>query len=317
MGEPTVVDEPTPSVAGTPRVAGTGYRCGYVALVGRPNVGKSTLLNRLVGQKVSIVSRRPQTTRHRILGIRTGVGAQLLFVDTPGLQRRAPRAINRMMNRVVEGVLGEVDVVAFVVEAPHWRADDQLVVERLAGAKAPVVLVVNKIDRITPPTALLPYLAEVGGRREFAGVVPVSGQRGINLDRLTAELVRHLPEGAPLFPADQPTDRTERFLAGEIVREKLVERLGEELPHRLTVEIASYREEPGLTRIEAVVWVERPGQKAIVIGQGGRMLKAVGTAARRELERMMDTRVYLQLWAKVAEGWSDDERSLRRLGYPD
>lgn len=311
--------EDDPGTGGSPpdsaRPAAVSHRCGFVALIGRPNVGKSTLLNRLVGQKVSITTRKPQTTRHRLLGIRSTAEAQAIYVDTPGLHRRAGRAINRMMNRVAQAALHDVDLIVLVVEALRWQPDDELVLERVRDARAPVILAANKVDRVSAREALLPYLAEVSTRMAFAELIPVSATRGTNLDRLEREVARRLPEGPPLYPSDQVTDRDMRFLAAEAVREQLMGRLGEELPYRLTVEVGRYVEEVGLTHIEAVIWVERGGQKAIVIGEGGRVLKAVGTAARREIEQMTGTHVRLGLWVKVREGWSDDEQALRRLGY--
>ena len=290
-------------------------RCGLVAIVGRPNVGKSTLLNHLVGQKVSITSPKPQTTRHRILGIKTTQTAQAIYVDTPGLHRRAGRAINRVMNRAAQSSLHEVDLVVFVVEALRWTEDDELVLERIRERQVPAILVVNKVDRVRVKDDLLPYLADVAARMAFEEVIPVAARQGLNLGVLEREVERRLPESAPLFPADQVTDRTERFLAAEIIREKLVRRLGEELPYRLSVEVEAFAEEGPITRIQAIVWVERAGQKAIVVGAQGRTLKAVGTAARQDLERMLGRSVFLGLWVKVREGWSDDERALRQMGY--
>ncbi len=291
-------------------------RCGLVAIVGRPNVGKSTLLNHLVGQKVSITSARPQTTRHRILGIKTAGGAQAIYVDTPGLNRRAGRAIHRAMNRVAQGALQDVDLVVFVVEALRWTEDDALVAGRLGGSGLPPVIVaVNKVDRVRRKEDLLPYLAGLAVRGRFEAVVPVSALAGVQLDALEREVTQRLPEAPALFPADQVTDRSERFLAGEIIREKLMRRLGEEIPYRLSVEVERFTEQGPTTRIDAVIWVEKPGQKAIVIGAEGKMLKAVGADARRDIERMIERPVYLGLWVKVKEGWSDDERALRHLGY--
>ena len=290
-------------------------RCGLVAIVGRPNVGKSTLLNHLVGQKVSITSPKPQTTRHRILGIKTTRTAQAIYVDTPGLQRRVGRAINRVMNRAAQSSLHEVDLVVFVVEALRWTEDDEWVLERIRERRVPAILVVNKVDRVRVKDDLLPYLADVAARMAFEEVIPVAARQGLNLGVLEREVERRLPESVPLFPADQVTDRTERFLAAEIIREKLVRRLGEELPYRLSVEVEAFAEEGPITRIQAIVWVERAGQKAIVIGAQGRTLKAVGTAARQDLERMLGRSVFLGLWVKVREGWSDDERALRQMGY--
>lgn len=290
-------------------------RCGFVAIVGRPNVGKSTLLNHLVGQKVSITSSKPQTTRHRVIGIKTAEGAQAIYVDTPGLHGGRGRAIDRAMSRAALGALQDVDLVVFVVEALRWTGDDARVAERLRDLRVPVILAVNKVDRVERKEDLLPYLEELGTRGSFAEVIPVSARAGIQLDVLEREVGRRLPESAPLFSTDQVTDRSERFLAGEIIREKLMRRLGQEVPYRLTVEIERFSEEGATTTIDAVIWVEKPGQKAIVIGAEGKMLKAVGAEARADIERMLEKRVFLGLWVKVREGWSDDDRALRQLGY--
>ena len=292
-----------------------GTRCGFVAIVGRPNVGKSTLLNHLVGQKVSITSSKPQTTRHRVIGIKTTGGAQAVYVDTPGLHGGKRRAIDRAMSRAALGALQEVDLVVFVVEALRWSKDDALVADRLRDLHVPVIVAVNKVDRVQRKEDLLPYLAELGTRGSFAEVIPVSARAGLQLDVLEREVGRRLPESAPLFSEDQVTDRSERFLAGEIIREKLMRRLGQEVPYRLTVEIERFSEEGATTTIDAVIWVEKPGQKAIVIGAEGKMLKAVGSEARADIERMLEKRVHLGLWVKVREGWSDDDRALRQLGY--
>ncbi len=294
-----------------------GYRCGFVAIVGRPNVGKSTLLNRLLGQKISITSRRPQTTRHRILGIKTSRRAQILYVDTPGLHSMAGRAINRFMNRAADNAIHEVDVIMLVVEPLRWTSADEHVLDRCKGVGVPVVLVVNKVDRVADKAALLPYLAEISQRGKFAEVIPVSAYKGDNLERLEDHLVRHLPESVAIFPEDQVTDRSERFMAAELVREKLVRRLGKEVPYRLTVQVEQFEERGDRVLVEAVIWVERAGQKAIVIGKGGKVLKAVGESARKDLEGLLGRKVFLQTWVKVKEGWSDDEQALRRLGYQD
>jgi GTP-binding protein Era len=296
---------------------GTGHRCGYVAIVGRPNVGKSTLLNRLLGQKISITSRKPQTTRHRILGIRTDAAAQVIYLDTPGLHRGAGRAMNRFMNRVAFGAIQDVDVVVSLVEALRWTEEDGFVLRRLKGAGLPVVLAVNKVDRVAEKPRLLPYLAQVAGYFDFVAVIPVSATQGDNLEQLEREVLVHLPQAPAMFPEDQLTDRTERFLAAEIIREKLMCKLGDEVPYRLSVEVDRFAEEQDLTRIDAVIWVERKGQKAIVIGQAGRTLKAVGSEARHDLEELLGRKVFLRTWVKVKEGWSDDERALRQMGYGD
>lgn len=290
-------------------------RCGYVAILGRPNVGKSTLLNRVLGQKISITSSKPQTTRHRILGIGTRPHAQFIYIDTPGLHRGGRRAMNRVMNRAAAGVLEEADVVVFVVEALAWKDEDEHVLELLKSGRAPVVVAINKVDRVKDKDRLLPYIAELRARHDFAEIVPISAVNGLQVGELEQAVERFLPEAPALFPPEQVTDRSERFLAAELVREQLMRRLGQELPYAVAVQIEDYKEEEGLTSISALIWVERDAHKAIVIGRGGRMLKAIGQDARLQMERMLDTRVFLQLWVKVKENWSDDERALRGLGY--
>ncbi|MCO6414315.1 MAG: GTPase Era [Thiogranum sp.] len=293
------------------------YRCGYVALVGRPNVGKSTILNRLVGQKISITSRRPQTTRHRILGIRTDDQAQLIFVDTPGLHSRQPRAMNRYLNRAATDSLRDVDVVLFVVEGTRWNEDDDWVLEKLKAVSCPVILVVNKTDRVEDKETLLPWLQQLAAKRDFAELIPVCARSGDNLDALEAAVRKRLPQSPPFFPEDQVTDRSERFLAAELVREKLFRKLGEEIPYGLTVEIESFKTEGETLHIHALIWVEKSGHKPIVIGKNGALLKAVGQEAREDMQKAFDRKVFLRLWVKVKEGWADDERALRSLGYQD
>lgn len=293
----------------------TELHCGFVALVGRPNVGKSTLLNRLIGQKVSIVSRKPQTTRHQILGIHQRDDAQIIYVDTPGLHGNARRAMNRYMNRAAATVLADVDVIVFVVEALQWTPDDELVLERLKSVRAPVILAVNKADKVADKARLLPFLAELAEKRDFAEIIPISARRGINLEDVEQAVKQRLPMSPPLFPREQLTDRSERFRAAELVREQLMRHLGQELPYATTVEIEQLEQEGNLYRIAAVIWVERAGQKAIVIGNQGQTLKRVGQDARQQMERIFGHKVYLQLWVKVREGWSNDERALRSLGY--
>ncbi len=290
-------------------------KSGYVAIVGRPNVGKSTLLNHLVGQKISITSRRPQTTRHRIHGIRTTAEGQAVFVDTPGIHASEKRATNRYLNKAA--ALADVDVVLWLIDRPAWLPEDELVLQRIQGAGVPVILVINKIDRLEDKDVLLPFLQEASGRHEFAAMIPLSALRGANLDVLDRTIMELLPEGEPIFPEDQVTDRSLRFMAAEIIREKLLRALGQEVPHALTVEIEEYKQEEGLTRIRALILVERTGQKAIVIGKNGEVMKKVGERARHDLERLLEGKVFLQLWVKVKEGWSDDERALRSLGYVD
>lgn len=295
----------------------TLHRCGHVAVIGRPNVGKSTLVNHLVGQKLSITSRKAQTTRHRLLGIKSLPDAQIVYVDTPGLHAGAARALNRYMNRAASSALTGVDVILFVVEAGRWTDDDNHVLAKLAGARAPLVAAVNKVDKIADKQTLLPYIDELAKRAEFLEVVPISALRGTNTRRLEQVLIAALPPGAALFDEALFTDRSERFLAAELVREKLTERLGQELPYRLSVEIESFQLDGNLIRIGAIIWVERKSQKGIVIGQQGRLLKAVGSEARKDMEALFDHKVFLELWVKVKEGWSNDEQALQRLGYLD
>ena len=292
-------------------------KSGYVAIVGRPNVGKSTLLNHLVGQKISITSRRPQTTRHRIHGIRTTEAGQAVFVDTPGIHASAKRAMNRYLNKTAGAAFADVDLVLWLIDRPAWLPEDELVLKRIEHAGAPVILVINKIDRLEDKDVLLPFLQDAAGRYDFVAMIPLSALRGSNLDVLDRAIMERLPEGEPIFPEDQITDRSLHFMAAEIIREKLLRALGQEVPHALTVEIEEYRQEDGLTRIRALVLVERAGQKAIVIGKKGEVLKKVGERARHDLERLLEGKVFLQLWVKVKEGWSDDERALRSLGYVD
>ncbi len=293
------------------------FRSGLVALVGRPNVGKSTLLNRLVGQKVSIVTRRAQTTRHRILGVRTSGDYQAVFIDTPGLHKTSKRALNRQMNRAAMGGVADVHVVVMIVEALRWTEEDDWVLSRIASSSTSVILVANKVDRIKPKSLLLPWLQEVQGKADWLGIIPLSARRDVNVDRLVQQVAEHLPAAPPIFPEDQVTDRSLRFLAAEIVREKLMHRLNAEIPHRLAVEIEHFKEAEKNTNIRATIWVESKGQKGIVIGQEGQVLKAVGIAARRELERLTENHVRLDLWVKVKAGWSDDERALQLFGYVD
>jgi GTP-binding protein Era len=298
-------------------VSADNFQCGFVALVGRPNVGKSSLLNRLVGQKISITSRRPQTTRHRILGIKTAEHYQIVFVDTPGLHTRQPRAMNRYLNRAAADSLADVDVVVLVVEGRRWQEDDDWVLQKLQDLSCPVIVAVNKVDRITDKQTLLPFLQELAARRDFVEIVPVSARTGDQLAQLEAAVLKYLPQSPPLYDEDQVTDRSQRFLAAELVREKLFRKLGEEIPYGLTVEIESFREKGGVLHIHALIWVEKTGHKPIVIGNKGQLLKEVGREAREDMQQAFDQKVFLQLWVKVKEGWADDERALRSLGYDE
>lgn len=298
------------------------HRAGHVAVLGRPNVGKSTLVNALVGAKVSIVSSRPQTTRHRLLGIATFPEGQLLLVDTPGIHREQKRAMNRLMNRAARGALEGVDVALLVVRAGQWDDEDTLAYDALRNAGVPVILAVNQVDRITDKTQLLPYLARVSEGRDFAGVHPISALKRKGLEALVKDVLSHLPAQPPLYAEDEITDKSQRFLAGELVREQLMRQLGEELPYATTVEIERFVEEPSpkggvMLRIGAVIWVEREGQKLIVIGKGGERLREIGTKSRLQMERLFGNKVFLETWVRVREGWSDDEAALRAFGYHD
>jgi len=292
-------------------------KAGFVALVGRPNVGKSTLLNHLLGQKISITSRRPQTTRHRIHGIRTTEEGQAVFVDTPGIHASEKRAMNRYLNKTAGSALADVDLIVWVVDRAGWLPEDELVLKRIRTSGQPVILAINKIDRMEDRDQLLPFLSDASADYPFAALIPISALKGSNLAMLDKAIMDHLPEGPLIFPEDQITDRSMRFMAAEMIREKLLRSLGQEVPHALTVEIEQFKQEEGLTRISALIWVERQGQKAIVIGKKGEVLKKVGERSRLDLERMIEGKVFLQLWVKVKEGWSDDERALRSLGYSD
>jgi GTP-binding protein Era len=291
------------------------HRCGFAAIVGRPNVGKSTLLNALLGQKISIVSPKPQTTRHRILGILTRPEAQVIFVDTPGLHAGARRAMNRHMNRAALASLQDADVNVFVVEALRWTEEDQRVLDELVKQDRPIILVLNKADKVFPKERLLPFIEELNRRASFAEVVPLSALKRSNIEQLPATIARYLPQSPPHFPEDQVTDRSQEFQAAEIVREKLTLRLRQELPYGITVVIEQFKEEEGRLLINAVIWVERSGQKAIVIGNAGEQLKEVGRAARIEMNERFKRPVHLELWVKVKENWSDNETALRQLGY--
>jgi len=290
------------------------FRAGYLAIVGCPNVGKSTLMNRLIGAKLSITSSKAQTTRHRIHGILTTDGCQYVFVDTPGVQTQHRTALNRAMNRTVNSALADVDVILFVIDAKRWRSEDREVLARLP-ADRPIVLVINKVDRLTDKNALLPLMAAIANEHAFADIVPVSAEKGENLDTLLKVAGKYLPEAPPIFEPDELTDRSERFLAAELLREKLFRNLGEELPYGIAVEIEKYEEVEGVRRIHAAVIVDRDAHKAIVIGRGGERLKRVASDARKDMEKLFGGKVWLETWVKVKSGWADDERALKSLGY--
>ncbi|PJK07190.1 GTPase Era [Lysobacteraceae bacterium NML95-0200] len=293
------------------------YRAGHVAVIGRPNVGKSTLINGLVGTKVSITSDRPQTTRHRMLGIASSEDGQLVLVDTPGIHSAQNKAMSRVLNRAARGALEGVDAALLVVEAGRWDEEDEMALAALAQAKVPVVLVVNKTDRLRDKAELLPYLAEVGKERDFVAVHPLSALKRKGLDELVKTVLPLLPEQPALYDEDDVTDRSMRFLAAEFVREQLMRQLGAELPYATAVEIERFEEDGGLFRIGAVIWVERDSQKAIVIGKGGARLRKIGTKAREQMERLFGHKVFLETWVRVRQGWSNDEAALRALGYAD
>lgn len=294
--------------------AAAGFRAGFVAIVGRPNVGKSTLLNRLIGQKISIVSRKAQTTRHRVTGILSRDDAQFVFVDTPGFQTQYRNALNRGMNRTVTQVLADVDVVFLVVEAGRFTDEDRLVLGVLPP-EAKVVLVINKVDRVTDKRSLLPFIEQLSQAYPFTEIVPLSAERGTNVGELLKAAAPLLPEGPPMYGEDEITDRSERFLAAEFLREKLFRLLGDELPYGIAVEIEKFETEGRLRRIHAAVIVDKPGHKGIVIGKGGEQLKRIASEARAELEQLFDGKVFLEVWVKVKSGWADDERALKSLGY--
>ncbi|MBL6750579.1 MAG: GTPase Era [Nevskia sp.] len=293
-------------------------RSGMVAIVGRPNVGKSSLLNALVGRKVSIVAPKPQTTRHRIQGVLHRPQGQIVFVDTPGIHRKAGRALNRYMNEAAGAALRDIDLALFVVEAGRWTEEDDDVLEYIKAVGAPAALILNKVDRLADKSALLPELQKLSARHDFRFVVPVSAKSGQNLEALVRELFERVPEGPPLYPEGQVAGHDLAFTVAEVVREKLVKALAQELPYALAVQTEELEQAGTLLRASVVVWVEREGQKKIVIGEDGVMLKRVGSAARRELEYLTGSKVMLKLWVRVKENWSDDPQALRRFGYhPD
>ncbi|MGB5079136.1 MAG: GTPase Era [Burkholderiales bacterium] len=289
------------------------FRCGAVALIGRPNVGKSTLLNALIGHKLSITSRKPQTTRHSLRGVLTTETAQFVIVDTPGFQTRHRGALNRVMNRVVQGTLEAVDIAALVVEAGRFGAQDRALL-KMTPKGLPLVLIVSKID-LTEPAALLPFLQKTSQAAQFAEVVPVSARRRKGLEELLRTIERHLPEQPAIHPEHDLTDRSERFLAAELIREKLFRLLGEEIPYGAGVEIEKFEEQGALRRIHACIVVGKEGHKAIVIGSGGATLKKIATAARLDMEKLFGGKVYLETWVKLRGGWTDDEAAVRRMGY--
>lgn len=291
---------------------------GFIAIVGRPNVGKSTLMNHLIGQKISITSRKPQTTRTRVIGVDTDGIYQTVYVDTPGLHRIEQRAINRLMNRAAESSIGDVEMVVWVVDATSWTTDDDMVLQKLEKTRAPVVLVINKIDKIADKDKLLPLIERLKNLREFKEIFPVSALKNSNLDALKQMIKDSLPSGPHLYDADSITDRSMRFLSAEIIREKLMRQMGEEIPYSATVEVEQYKTlENGVVEIHAAILVERQGQKKMVVGAGGARIKKIGMEARKDIEELVGQKVFLSLFVKVKAGWADDERALKSLGFDD
>ncbi|KTD64866.1 GTPase Era [Legionella spiritensis] len=289
--------------------------CGYIALVGRPNVGKSTLLNRILQQKLSITSRKPQTTRHSILGIHTADEHQFVYVDTPGIHQGSKKAMNRLMNKTAISVLRDVDVAVMVVDGMNWNDEDEYVLGLIAKASIPCILAVNKVDRITDKKELLPWIEKISQHHAFAAIIPISAKTGVQVEQLQQQLRPFLPEGPHLFGDDQVTDRSTRFLCSELVREKIFRLCGQELPYSTTVEIESFKEEDALIRIHALILVDKPNHKRIIIGEKGQKLKEIATGARLDMEQLLGKKVFLQCWCKVKSGWADDERMLKQLGY--
>ncbi len=293
------------------------YRCGYVALIGRPNVGKSTLMNRILGQKLSIVTAKPQTTRQRIAGIKTTDQGQIIYIDTPGIHLAARRALNRYMNRIARASFHDVDLILFLVEGDRWTRQDEHVARSLKSVDVPVVLVVNKIDLVADKSRLLRYLEDEAGTDRFSDVLLIAAKSGDGVADLETKVLQSLPFSRPFFDEDQFTDRSERFLAAELIREQLMTRLHQELPYALTVEIEEFKRDGGVLRIGAIIWVERKGQKQIVIGKGGDVLKQVGTRARHALQELFDEKVFVRMWVKVSRDWSDNEKALKQFGYDE
>lgn len=292
-------------------------RCGAVVIVGRPNVGKSTLLNRLIGQKLAITSHKAQTTRHSILGVKTTPQGQILFLDTPGIHERGGSALNRYLNRTARSAIAGMDLVLLLVEALRFSSEDEIALRAVVEAGLPAIAVVNKVDRVRDKTALLPFLQRLSQRHSFDTIMPVSARTGEQIGLLEQTILGRLPEGENLFPPDQLTNRSERFFAAELVREQLTRRYAEELPYRTTVEIERFEDQGGRYLVHALIWVERPSQKGIIIGQGGGALKVVATRARLEMQRLFNRPVHLEVWVKVKESWSSDEAALASLGYTD
>lgn len=297
-----------------PEIPTPNTQCGFIAIIGRPNVGKSTLLNHLVQQKISITSRKPQTTRTNMLGIRTEGDVQMIFVDTPGMHKNQEKAINRYMNRVASSATMDVDVIVFVVERDIWSEEDNTVLERLASVNCPIIVAVNKVDKVDDKSKLMPIFAAIASKINAAEIIPVSALKEQNLDVLQSEIIKRLPASEHIFPEDQVTDKSMRFMAAEIVREKIIRQLGAELPYQVAVEIEEYADQGSIVHISAAILTEREGQKRIIIGDKGERIKKIGIDARKDLENMLDVKVMLKLWVKVKTGWADSARALRSLG---
>ncbi|MCG7898560.1 MAG: GTPase Era [Candidatus Thiodiazotropha lotti] len=289
--------------------------CGYAAIVGRPNVGKSTLLNQILGVRLAITSHKAQTTRHSVLGVNSLEGGQIIYVDTPGIHQRSDNAMNRYLNRTAQSVLTGVDLLIFVVEALRWTEEDEKVLGLIRESEIPAIAVVNKVDLVKQKEALLPYLSKLSSNHEFLEIVPLSAKKGKNLAALEGMVLNALPEADNVYPDDQLTDRPEKFFAAEMIREQITRRYAKELPYAVSVEIERFEEQQGLYRINAVIWVEKPGQKGIIIGKDGQALKEVAVQARKAMQSFFDCKVHLELWVKVKKSWSSDEAALVRLGY--
>lgn len=290
-------------------------RCGYIAIVGRPNVGKSTLLNRLLGEKLSITSRKAQTTRHKVLGITSQANVQCIYVDTPGLHQAEKTGLNQYMNRTANLALQEVDVAVWVIDASRWTEDDDWILGKLKSLSLPIILALNKVDKLADKSKLLAQLQRLSEQLTVVALIPLSAKTGKNVPLLAEKVTEFLPVGPFLFPEDELTDRSQRFLAAEFIREKIMRYLGQELPYSMTVEIEQFKEESKLLRIHAIIWIEKANHKAILIGKEGEHLKKIGQLARLDMEKRFEQKVFLKLWIKVKKGWSNDERALRSLGY--
>lgn len=297
--------------------ASESSRCGYIAIVGRPNVGKSTLLNQILAQKISITSKKAQTTRHQILGVKTEGDFQFIYVDTPGIHRGETKALNQVLNQSSSTALKDADIIVFVVEALKWTDSDAFVLEQIKSTQVPKLLALNKIDRVKDKSQLLPYIEKVAAMCDFASVIPMSAEFGEQVEALERELAKRLPLGMHMFPEDQVTDRSVRFMAAEIIREKIMRQMGDEIPYNVAVEIEKFKHEGGILRINGLIWVEREGQKKIIIGTAGDKLKRIGTDARKDIEQLLEQKVMLELWVKVKSGWSDNLRALKSLGYDE